>query len=332
MSLDCARCGTAMDDRRDRFWCDRCGAYFCGRCIGLSGRCPHCGNENLPDEHGRLIKYASMIVACTVAIVVASVIVATWWLNYSQPAGGHASSKEQADVISMAVSLSVPFPLLAGFGNYMMNAYGRQFEHVDFVRRHAGKEWTQQEKPEVGPDGSLIGEAVQRVDPLGTPINPEWMPNMQYFRTRNQFVSYFLVALAIFVISVIYVMAIPHQNETCMVIAGIGMLMGGISMFSVVLTGYFGLGSLPTHVAVSSQGINLKYRSERAPRHLLQKILYINELMTGKDNDMTNLIMKVNGGTKSTQIDRPYQRRILREWCRRNPESDAANEYAKYAK
>ena len=281
-----------------------------------------------------------MVLACTVAIVVASVIGATWWYHGSQPADKRMTAHDLFDLINMVASFSLTFPLLAGFGNYMMKSYGMQFEHSDFVRVHSGKEWTQQERPEAGPDGRLIGEAIRRADPLGPPMNPEWMPNGQYFRTRNQMAIFFSATLAIFVISVIYILAAPDANETCAVLAMIGMLLGGISMFSIVLTGITTLGSLATHVSLGPQGINLKYRSERAPRHLIrslawgdiQDILHINELMSGKDTDMTNLFMKVNGGMKGTQIDRPYQRLILREWCRRNPESATAKKYARYAK
>ena len=340
MSLDCAKCGSGVDDRHDRFWCDRCGVYFCRQCSGVARQCPHCGNERLPNENRMFQKYAILLTIFSVAMVIALASGATWWLNSTQPADKPMSPDDRDDLISMVVIVPLSMLLMAGGFYILMGFQNRVSQHYDFIHRHAGKEWTQQEKPQVGPDGKLIAEVVQRSDPLGPPVNPEWMPNGQYFRTRNQMAAFFSAALAAFVISAIYEGAIPDGYDPCVVLSFLGLLLGGVSMFVVGLMGVFVVGSLPTHIAVSSQGINLRYRSERAPRQLIrsiawsdiQNILYVNEIMRGKANDMTNMIMKVDGTTRWIQIDRRHQRLILREWCRRNPESTTAKKYLKYVK
>jgi len=339
-SIDCARCGKEMSDRRNQLWCDRCGAFFCGQCAGMSWTCPHCGNEDLGNERKRVMVFAAAIVASAVLLVVLLALGALWWIKTAEPAGKEMSAHDQGDVVVFVVSFPLSMLLLGGFFFYLMKTWERGRQHSMFVAHHSGKEWTCQENPAAGLDGIPVGEAEQRTDPLGEQPVQEWLANGQYFRDRNLMAALFIAALAIFLSGITCTFAIPHINDACTTIAGLGIILGGISMFSIAMIAPFGLSGMPTHVAFSSQGIGLRYRSKRAPRHLLRSIrwsdietiFHVGEIMKGKPNERTMLIFKVDGIQMSIQLDNGYQRRILDEWCRRNPGSDAATEYARHAR
>jgi len=69
MGPDCARCGSGMAPR-ERFWCDRCKAYFCPNCVPATRKCPHCRKETVALESELWRKLGKFMAAILVIVLV----------------------------------------------------------------------------------------------------------------------------------------------------------------------------------------------------------------------------------------------------------------------
>src|SRR5512137_2210616 len=69
MSIDCARCGSQIIPR-ERFWCDRCNAYFCPNCVPATRKCPHCQKATVSLESELWRKMGKFMGGILVVIIV----------------------------------------------------------------------------------------------------------------------------------------------------------------------------------------------------------------------------------------------------------------------